>query len=178
MAWTFEQLLPRLDAATKVLVILGGVFTAWQYLEAKQTARIERTFEYVELLSRGEAAPARQAITAELLARQEQLGPILHGTFAPAEAQVLHARLAHFLVHQSRGGRGLALELDTLANLFQEITICVARKLCESEVAHAFLDETARNYWSNFKPYFLEQRTLIPTYAAGLEQFVVAAGER
>ena len=172
MSWTLLHWTQVFDIATKVLVILGGGFTAYQYHQSLVTARVERTFEYVEAVSRGKEAKARLAITAELLARQDQLRALREKKLSPKDARQVHAGLVRMLVQDSRGGRGLELELDSLVNLFQEVEICIDRSLCDAGVAQAFLGETGRSLWDNFEPYFIEQRTLIPNYAAGMEHFV------
>ncbi len=174
MIWTLTELVQLFDIATKVLVIAGGGFTAWQYHQTIVTARIERTFEYVETLSRGRDAESRLAITTELLNRQRQLRALHEGKLSPNDARQVHTNTVRFLVRDSRDGRGLALEIDTIANLFQEVQICIEHSLCEAEVAQAFLGETGRNYWNNFEPHFMEQRAMIPDYGAGLERFVKA----
>lgn len=40
--------------AVRVLIVLGGLFSAYQYMEAKEEKRVERTLQLVELWERTE----------------------------------------------------------------------------------------------------------------------------
>jgi hypothetical protein len=55
-----------LDALTKTGVVLGGLFAAWQYWEAKVDKRVERTMEYIVRYEDGRVGDARRRIDAGL----------------------------------------------------------------------------------------------------------------
>ncbi len=66
------------------------------------------------------------------------------------------------------------MQIDSMVNFFQEVQICNQQSLCDAGVTQSFLSETGRRIWDNFEPYFVEQRVTIPSYAVGLEQFIIS----
>lgn len=165
-------LLMWLDASTKIGLLVGGLFTGWQYLEAKQTQRVERTFNFVSTLNQGDTAKAREAISTELRGQLPELSQVHATQMTPKAADEVHTKIVQGLVYKSHGGRGLGAELDLLFDQFGQIQVCVEKHLCDGDTARAFLGAYARTLWSNFRPHIDERRQTIPGYGAGLERFV------
>jgi hypothetical protein len=158
---------------TKMGLLIGGLFSGWQYLEAKQTQRVERTFNFAGTLNQGDAAKAREAISAELRGQLPELSRIRAIPMPPEVADEVHAKIARGLMSMSRGGRELGAELDLLLGQFEQIQVCVEKHLCDGDTARAFLGAYAHTLWTNFLPYINDQRQqTIPGYGAGLERFV------
>ncbi|MEI6987348.1 MAG: hypothetical protein WCK65_14595 [Rhodospirillaceae bacterium] len=101
MFWNLLEVGQLFDIGAKAVVILGGLFTAWQYHETVVAARIERSFEYVETLFRGNEAAARSDIATELRVRLNRLPTLRVNKLSPASAQQLHASLVRMLVNDS-----------------------------------------------------------------------------
>jgi hypothetical protein len=172
MAMSFDRLGQWLDIITKVGLVLGGLFSGWQYLEAKRTEQVKRTFDYVAALNQGETAKAREAINGGLRRLIPELTLIDATPMAPDQAAAVHARIADGLIFSSDGGKGLEVELDLVLDLFDQVQICVDEGLCDAGTARAFVGAYARTLWFNFQPTIEKLRATIPGYGAGLEHFV------
>lgn len=169
---TFDDAHKRLDAFTKILAIIGGVFTAWQYWEGKEAAKVERSLRFAEALNRGQYAVAREAISTELRNITSELANIRATPMPPAVAAQVHDLIIRGLIQRSRGGQGLGAELNTLVGLFDEVNICIEHNLCHAGTATDFLGEYGGSMWRNFGPWITAQRAVIPGYGTGMERFV------
>ena len=63
----------------RLLVVAGGLFSAYQYLENKQEKRVERTLQLVEAWERGDYQDAQHAIAERLDALNAKYADLLGG---------------------------------------------------------------------------------------------------
>lgn len=154
-----------LDALVKALTIAGVVFAAWQYLEARQEARIARTLAYVERFEQGDVGAARQRINGVIREYLPQ--------FANIEGITQEDRDSMVLSIVEVGGASFERDIDLIVDFFHGLSICVQEVLCERGVAERyFASSDATNIWANFEPYVRTRRENNPAFARALEAFV------
>lgn len=170
-----KGLISLVEFVVKLTVIGGIVFTALQYRDSKKKDRVDRTTTYVDRYEAGDTSKAARDVSRALRdfsQREDYRALALQAKQDPEIAASANRGVAMMLAYQSRDGAGLVDQLDELVGFYNSLDTCVAAKLCDAAVAHAFFDRPARSLWINFLGYFEDRRTTSPEYAAGLEHLV------
>lgn len=158
---TFGQVV---DIVTKLGVIAGSIFAAWQYWEAKELRRIERTTHYLERYESGRIAEARERIEGGLRPHLGSFEEVSAGGLSPqARESVVLAVLEET--------PAIPAAIDNVADYFNGLETCVRAKLCDRATAERYFRETDIGIWQNFDPYIAQRRRNNPDYGGALEHY-------
>lgn len=167
-------------------LLVGGIFAAIQYVDAKAAQRTSRTFEYIERYESGDVAEARRAINRVLRQYLEQFEELKAAGLAREERDDLVRSIIRAEVEIQSGGSARsagnpsALEspetvedkIDRIVEFYDGLKICVDEELCNRRVAvNYFAPDEARIFWDNFYPYILDRRQNYAGYGDALEAF-------
>ena len=169
------RLLPWLELAVKVGVIVAGVFAIFQYLDIRKEARIEKTLSFVTMFNDATTpvGQARDRITEVLWLNEKQLSKLQRAinTLPPAEAALLRQRFIRGLIEGPDGESGLRKHLNDVIAFFESLSICTKHGLCDRRSAEAFFSEYAADFWRNFEQFVSDRRKWASDYGAGIEAF-------
>lgn len=164
-----------MDFLSKIAIVLGIVFSAYQFVNYQKDERIRYTFGYIDKFDGERYLAARGRIEETLRAHETKIAHFNAQRMTSEAGQDLRRKIANFLVNESRNGAGIVADLDLLVDFFEGIEICLTENLCERGVAEAFLQKQSEMLWLNFGPYIEDRRTIIGTYGRGLEAFALRA---
>jgi hypothetical protein len=164
--------------AVRVLIVLGAVFTAYQYLDAKQEKRVERTLQLVELWERAEYQQAQQAVAERLDALNERYAGLLGANPTPAERKVYLEQIG--IEAMTADGGSMALpqfraEFGRVLYFLNRMAFCVEGNLCSRSMVDGYFGDYARSFWDYFGGHVAQERKNgSVSYAAPLEGYLKA----
>ncbi len=162
--------------AVRVLIVLGGLFSAYQYMEAKEEKRVERTLQLVELWERAEYQGAQQAVARRLDALNERYAGLLGANPSPAERQVYLDQIGIEAMTADGGTMPLPefrAEFGRVLYFLNRMAFCVEGKLCSRSMVDGYFGDYARSFWDYFSGHVaLERKGGATSYAAPLEAFL------
>jgi hypothetical protein len=162
--------------AVRVLIVLGGAFTAYQYLDAKEEKRVERTLQLVELWERAEYQQAQQAVAERLDALNERYAGLLGGNPTPAERKVYMEQIGIEAVSADGGTMPLPAfrtELGRVLYFLNRMAFCVEGNLCSKTMVDGYFGDYAHSFWDYFAGHVAQERKAgALSYAAPLEAYL------
>ena len=167
-----ENLGTWVDIVAKVGAIFVVIFGVVEYLEAQRSARVTRTQEFMTRYSSQPVLRARTAVSSVLRDNLPTIQDIRSVALNPSAASQAHKDLVQFLVSESRGGTGLASEIDSLVDFYGMLEVCVEEGVCERSVAVAYFSTDAKRLLENFRPYVEDRRVLAPDYGLAAERLI------
>lgn len=173
-----ENLGGWVDLVAKAGAILVIAFGVYQFLETQRATRVTRTQDLMIRYSSEPVRDAREAISGVLRDNAQAIRQVRSVALQPSAAAEAHKDLVQYFVNESRGGTGLASEIDTLIDFYRTVEVCVAQELCEANVAVAYFSDDARRLIENFRPYVVERRALAPEYAVSVERLAQPSARR
>lgn len=162
--------------ALRVLLIVGGVFSVVQYIQARDEKRIERTLELVELWEQPQYQEAQKALKTRLDGLNARHAGLLGGNPSPEEQRVYRERIG-IAAHAEDGGAMPLAEFeehfDRVVYFLNRVAFCVDGNLCKRSVADAYFRDFAASFWAYFAGYVeQERRRGAPGYAAMIETWL------
>jgi|GEM_PF-958756 len=157
------------------LVFVGAVaITAFEYFEATQRERTERTFALVELWDSERVQSAHNAIQQARLSIERENRAVLDALGDPDDRGALERIVADGVVGSAYGADPdieLRASLETLLYFLNRVAHCVAAELCEPEIADVFFLEYASSFWALFGEGLAHER---PQSVAPLREHLAA----
>lgn len=160
----------------RVLLILGGVFSAYQYIQARDEKRVERSFELVTLWEEEKYQQAQSILVRRLTELNTRFASDLPANPGEAELAVFHERIG-LEAMRATGADAASAEMreafGRIVYFLNRVGFCVAENLCSRKVADAYFLDFARSFWSYFSGYALEQRRRgSPEFGRAVEDYV------
>jgi hypothetical protein len=152
-AWT--GLLVRLT------IVLGAIFTVYQYLAAREQNRVQRTLELVELWERSEYQDAQTALRQRLAALNQKYASLLGSNPSATELDVYYSRIGIEAMSESGGSMPLtdfSSQFDRVVYFLNRVAFCVEGNLCSNEITDAYFRDYATSFWQYFAGYIDRQR--------------------
>lgn len=167
--------------AVRIVLVTGAIFTVYQFLTAREEARIQRAFEMVELWEKPEYQTAQRAVKKRIDDLNARYAAILGDQTGANERAVVMRKIGQEAM-TSEGGtmprEEFAAEFDRVVYFLNRISFCVEGNLCSREVIDAYFADYAKSFWAYFADYVGDQRkSLSPTYAQPVEAYVLGASE-
>lgn len=170
----------RLDAWAGLFVriglVVGAVFSVYQYLAQREEQRVAQTMRMVELWDQGDYQQAQQAIKARLTGLNEKYRSLLGQNPTQKEQSVYRQRIGIQAFTPDGGSKPLAdfsADFDKIVYFLNRLSFCVDGGLCSRQMADAYFRDYAASFWSYFAGYIEKQRkTGAPTYALAIEKYV------
>lgn len=149
----------------KLTIILGAGIAVYQYFEALEDRRVERSMVYIDNFERGNIATARAVVNAALRPYAADFAAMARQGVSAADKKAIILTL----VEDDASGR-LADSLDRQVDFYEGLRLCVGEGLCSKSVIEGyFCPERATVLWNDFRPYIEERRANNPDYARGLQ---------
>jgi hypothetical protein len=150
----------------KAAIVIGALFAGYEYLEAREAKRVERSMTYIDTFERGEIASARAVVNAALRPYASDFAAMARrGGVSAADKKAI----IQTLIDDDSEGK-LADAIDRQVDFYEGLRLCLSEDLCsKSVVTGYFCPGRAGVLWSDFKPYIDDRRTNNPDYASGLQ---------
>lgn len=149
------------DVLAKAGAVFVFAFGVYQFLDAKQAARVAATQALMHEYSSDELQAARETILRTVLPHLPTIER-LQAAGAPPAAQ---ADLVRFLVNETRGGIGLGAEIDMVLDFAGRVAVCVEQEVCDKATAVAYFQAGYTTLYANFAPYIALRRKNFPQFA-------------
>ena len=162
--------------ALRVLLVLATIFSAYQYLQAREEKRIERALELVELWERQEYQEAQRALKRRLADLNQRYRSDLGSNPSAAELAIFQDRVGVEALTEGGGTMPLADFRDAFdRNVYflNRLSFCVEGGLCSRAVADAYFLDYARSFWAYFSGFIRQERRRgSPNFAKAIEDYV------
>jgi hypothetical protein len=154
-----------LDKLTKAGILIAGVFALYQFMDAKQDARVQRTSEYITRYEEGTPAAALRRINAALRPYAPQFEKLTgeDGLSAATRKDMVLTLFDH--------SPTLAEDVDAIVGFYKGLDACVRQLLCDRTTAVTYFGPEASEFYSNFEPYFGVRHVSDPAFASSVVLF-------
>lgn len=136
-------------------ILFAGAYSLLEYIEHKQTVKIERSLEYVGNFRSGSTAEARLSLNQLLTDQHQTLSNILSNKQS-SQKQLNHA-YSKFILQLTMTPL-IQRQLEVVFSFFEEVAICVEKELCDKEVIESFFTNEARALFNSYYPYVCSLR--------------------
>lgn len=164
--------------ALRILLVLGTIFSVYQYMQAREEKRIERTLELVEQWDRAEYQDAQRALKRRLGDLNARYAGDLGSTATPKEIAIFQERIGIEALKETGGAMPLADfrdAFDRIVYFLNRVSFCVQGGLCSRHVADAYFEDFAQSFWSYFAGFIRQERRRgSPNFARPIEDYVSA----
>lgn len=133
-----------------VTVILAGGYSIIEYIEHKQTVKVERSLTYVANYRGGNTAEAKLSLNQLLIDKNTAFNNLLSKTYKDNTAL---SKAYNQLVIEITKEAPVQRNIEILFSFFEEVAICVERELCDSEIIHSFFTNDAKSLFNSYYPY-------------------------
>lgn len=162
--------------AVRVLIVFGGLFSIYQFLDGKEEKRVERTLQLVELWEEGEYQQAQHAIQERLDGLNVKYAQLLGPNADEAERAVYMEQVGMAAMSEDGGDLPLAefkIAFDRVLYFLNRAAYCVEGNLCSERMVRDYFGDFAISFWSYFKSYVEQERQRgAPSYGVPVEQFI------
>lgn len=160
----------------RLLLIAGGIFTVYQYVQTRDETRIGRTLEMVDLWEQPQYQEAQRAVRQRIEALNEKYAGLIGDDPTPEELRVYRSRIGMEAMSEDGGEMPLPVfeeHFDRIVYFLNRIAFCVEGDMCKREVAEAYFRDYAQSFWAYFEGHIDRERTLgSPSFATAIERFV------
>ncbi len=166
--------------AVRVFLILGGIFSVWQYLQQREEKRVERTLDLVQLWEQPTYQQAQRAVRDRLEALNARHANLIGDNPTAKELAIYSQRLGMAAMSADGGEMPLSdfrEEFGRIVYFLNRVSFCVEGNLCSAKVADAFFRDYAQSFWNYFSDYIEGQRSKgQPKFGEAIESYVKRGG--
>lgn len=160
----------------RLLLIAGGVFTVFQYVQTRDETRIERALELVERWEQPEYQAAQKALKARIEGLNAQYAGLLGDEPTEAEKAIYNERIGLAAMTAEGGAMPLAEfeeHVDRIVYFLNRVAFCVEGNLCRRAVADAYFRDFGLSFWTYFAGHVeAVRRGGAPNYAVTIEEWL------
>lgn len=138
-----------------ITIVLGGCYTVLEYVEHKQSVKVQRSLSYVEKYRSSNTAEAKLSLNQLLIDNNEQLNNLLLKKY---ENSVDLAEAYNLFVLDIVKPSLIQRNIEILFSFYEEVAICVERGLCDNEITQSFLSNDAKTMFNSYYPYICRLR--------------------
>lgn len=145
----------------RLLLVVGGLFSAYQYLESKEEKRVERTLQLVDTWERAEYQQAQRAVSERLDALNAKYAGLLGARPSAAERSVYLERIGIEAMTAEGGEMPLAdfrAAFERVLYFLNRVAFCVDGNLCSRKMVNGYFGDYALSFWQYFEGYARQQR--------------------
>lgn len=157
-------------------IILGAIFTVYQFLATREQARVQRTLELVELWEKAEYQDAQRALKQRLSALNEKYASLLGANPSEKELSVYYDRIGLEALTENGGTMPLSdfsEQFDRIVYFLNRVSFCVEGAICSRHIADAYFRDYAASFWQYFAGYIAKQRKAgANSYARPIEEYL------
>lgn len=164
------------DMLVRLFIILGGIFSIYQYSETRKEKRVEQTLQLVELWDKPEFQEAQTVVKERLAILNAQFAGQLGQNPSQEELAVYYRQVG--LEALSAPAPEMSVEefrarYEKVLYFLNRLAFCVDGNLCEQSVADAFFYDYASSFWRYFSGHVeRERRRGLSGYAVAIEGYV------
>ena len=164
--------------ALRILLCIGAIFSAMQFLQSRHEKRVERSLELVTLWESDSIQAAGAAVKRRLGDLGRQSADLITPQTTPEQLDIIMASIGNQAM-TAEGGTMPLVEFqdhfDRIVYFLGRVGSCVEGNLCDREVADEFFLDYARSFWRYFSGWIEKQRRRgSPNLAAGIEHYLEA----
>lgn len=160
----------------RLAIILGGIFSVYQYLEISEEKRLTKTFELLEEWEKPEYQTAQIALRERLVGLNRQYSSLLDANPSPTELGVYMDRIGLAAMAEDGGTMPLPefkAHFDRIVSFLNRVSTCVQGNQCSRDVTNDYFRDFAVSFWNYFGKYSRQVRqTGSTTFSVPLEEFV------
>lgn len=147
--------------ALRVLLCVGAVFSAIQFLQARQDKRVERTLALVELWERADYQEAQKALKRRLGDLNRQAAGLVTAQTTPEQMDIIMSSIGSKAMTDEGGTMPLVEfrdHVDRVLYFLSRLSSCVETRLCDRDVADEFFLDYAQSFWRFFSTFIEKER--------------------
>ena len=160
----------------RLAIILGGLFSIYQYLEISEEKRLNKTFELLEEWEKPEYQSAQVALRQRLVELNARYSNLLPADPSATERGVYMDRIGLAAMSEDGGTMPLAefrVHFDRIVSFLNRVSTCVQGNQCSSAVTNDYFRDFAVSFWNYFGKYSRQMRQSgSTTFSVPLEEFV------
>jgi hypothetical protein len=161
----------------RIILVFGALFSVYQFLEAREEKRVERSLELVELWEKDEYQSAERALKKRLADLNAKYVNLLGDKPSATDRAVYFERIGIEALSDEGGTMPLQEfqeHFDQIVYFLNRMSFCIEGDLCSRDVADAYFRDYAVSFWSYFSGYVARQRKAgSSTYALPIENYVL-----
>ncbi len=165
--------------ALRVLLCVGAVFSAVQFMQSRQEKRIERSLDLVSLWESTSIQAASSAVKRRLGDLNSQAAGLITAQTTPEQLDIIMSSIGNQAMTADGGAMPLAEfqdHFDRVVYFLSRVASCVEGNLCDRAVADEFFLDYGRSFWRYFSGWIEKQRRQgSPNLAVGVETYLKAA---
>lgn len=160
----------------RAIVIFGGVFAVYQYIETSEEKRITKTFELLEIWERPENQEANLAVRQRISDLNARYASLLGKDPSPTELAVYMERVGMEAMSADGGSMPLPefkKHFDALTFFLTRVATCVQANQCSRQVTDDYFRDISVSFWNYFGRYISQVRAAgSSTFAVPIEEYV------
>lgn len=161
-------------------IILGAIFSIYQYMANAEERRMTRTFELLAEWEKPEYQESQVALRKRLSELNAQYASLLQANPSPTELGVYMDRIGLAAMSDKGGSMPLPefkVHFDRIVSFLNRVATCVQGGQCSETVTNDYFRDFAVSFWNYFEKYTRQMRAAgSTTFSMSLEEFVT--GER
>ncbi len=145
----------------RIIIVLGAIFTVYQFLAAREETRVQRTLDLVEVWEKEEYQQAQSALKNRINLLNEKNLAMLGNQPSQFEREVYFKQIGMKALSAEGGSMPLGQfseQFDRIVYFLNRVAFCVESNLCSQHVADAFFRDYAESFWRYFSGYVAAQR--------------------
>jgi len=154
------------EILAKVGLLIAGIFAYVQFLDVKETRRVDRTFTYVEQFENGRVSEARRLIRAKMRPYLDQFQEISE----TGGINLSDRREIILLLVEEDTDQSFADAIETVVDFYEGLKLCEDERLCSRSVIQGyFCPGRAKPFYQDFAPYINLRRENSELFGRALE---------
>lgn len=165
--------------AVRLVLVVGAIFSVYQFLLAREESRVQRALDMVELWEKPEFQKAQRAVKKRIDDLNEKYAKILVAQPTMNDRAVILQKIGSEAMAEADPVQAEAFEeqFDQIVYFLNRISFCVEGGLCSREVIDAYFGDYAKSFWTYFSGHIDKQRAVEPTYAQPIEAYVTGSAK-
>ena len=160
----------------RAVVIFGGLFAVYQYLETSEEKRINKTFELLEIWERSDNQEANLAVRQRISDLNAKYASLLGKDPSPTDLAVYMERVGMEAMSADGGTMPLPefkKHFDALTFFLTRVATCVQANQCSRQVTDDYFRDLSVSFWNYFGRYVRQVRAAgSTTFAVPIEEYV------
>ena len=138
-----------------ITIILGGCYSIVEYIDHKQTVKVQRSLSYLSTYRNGNISEAKLSLNQLLVDQYAEFNKVLSQKYTDNTSL---KNSYNELVLNITKDTSVQRNIEILFSFFEEVAICVERELCDKEIIDSFFSNDAKSLFNSYYPYICSLR--------------------
>ncbi len=160
----------------RLIIVVGGIFSVYQYLQTAEEKRINGTFALLEIWERPEYQQAQLAVRQRIGDLNKKYANLLGKSPSQADLAFYMERIGVEAMTPEGGAmpyEDFKLQFDRLVYFLNRVATCVQAGQCSQKVTDDYFRDLSVSTWGYFAKYVRQVRAGgSTTFAAPIEEYV------